>query len=492
MSYHAPTQKVDVAVIGGGLSGLTAAYRLKKLSESTGKKVSWALWEGSNRVGGVLQTDTQGGFSFELGPDCFLSNRRGGISLTQELGLESKVIGTREYCRRSFVLRGDHLYAIPEGFYLLAPSSPIPFLKSHLMSWKGKIRTLADFVLPRGKSDDESLESFVLRRFGREALERLAQPMAAGIYPVNPDRLSLKATMPQFLDWERKYRSVIWGLRKSLPKKSGTSGPRYSLFVSFENGMQTLSDRLIESLPAEQIHTGQTVGEIRKMANGGWKIISDAGEILQADQVVITTPAPRAGLMLRSTAPELARELSAIEYASSVTINFAYARHQVGHPLGGMGFVVPAIENRLLTACSFSSQKFEFRAPQGHVLFRTFVAGERNREHVAKGETYLVNQVRKELEEILNIRGTPKLIRYAQWNQQMPKYVVGHLGRVETIEAELTKLRGLHLAGNAYRGSGIPEVISQADTAAQKAFEGINRTLPAQSRSEPVAFQMHA
>ncbi len=320
---------MNIIIVGAGLAGLTTAYKIQRYCLQRKLQAQIKLLEGSKHVGGVIQTEMRDDFLLEKGPDCFISEKPAALELVKELQIESELIGTQEEFRRSFILRGSKLYPVPEGLYLMAPSAILPFIKSPMVSWRGKIRMLLEPLIPPSKqSVDESLGSFVRRRLGTEALERIAQPMIAGIYSADPERLSLKATMPQFLEMERQYKSVIRALMaKRITRKNekGTSGPRYSLFLSFKKGMFTLIDALQKSLGPEIIQTNSVVTKINK-ESGKWIIGLASGQNLKSNVLCIALPAPKCSPLLQNQAPEIARILEQIEYTSIAIINFGYKK----------------------------------------------------------------------------------------------------------------------------------------------------------------------
>ena len=468
-----------IIVIGGGISGLAAAHRLLELDPTA--RVT--LIEASSRLGGTIRTDERDGFLLERGPDSFISEKPEAVALAKRLGLESRLVQTNHEHRRSFIVRNGRLRPVPEGFQLLAPSRIWPFLTTDIFSLAGKARMAADLFLPRRSTNgattqsslnttDESLADFVRRRLGREALERMAQPMVGGIYTADPETLSLRATLPRFLDMERDHRSLILAmLRKArsqaAAEKSGTSGARYSLFLSFDNGMEVLAQALEQKLTPIEIRKETRVQSLSRSGDS-WTIPLSSGETLEADAVCLALPAYSAATLLSHVAPQLTDKLNKIKYASTATINLAYRRDAIQHPLNGFGFVVPFVEKRSLIACTFSSVKFAGRAPHDHVLLRAFAGGALQPEVFALDETDLQQRVEKDLHELLGINGRPIFAEVAKWKNSMPQYEVGHLDRVQAIETGLAQLPNLALAGNAYRGAGIPDCIRSGETAAER------------------------
>jgi oxygen-dependent protoporphyrinogen oxidase len=513
-----------VVIIGGGITGLAAAHRILERAAASGRRVDLTLLEASDRVGGIVQTRERDGFLLEHGPDAFISEKPEALELANRLGLQSRLLETNQDHRRSFIVRQGRLLPVPEGFHLLAPARFWPFVKSDIFSWTGKARMALEMFLPRRSRNgrtgehptndsfhdhigDESLADFVRRRLGKEALERVAQPLVGGIYTADPERLSLRATMPRFLEMEREHGSLIRALRKQnrsqavkarsaadrdsgptvgrgiAPEGSAVSGARYSLFLSFDRGMQVLTDALADRVSAAVIRLNTAVESLvlgpkaeadatNDATATTWTIKTTNNETLTADAVCLALPAYLSAQLLRNVDAQLAAELDGISYASSATINLAYKREDVPHPLDGFGFVVPFIEKRTLMACTFSSVKFAGRAPQGHVLLRAFVGGALQAELFDLDEAELVSRVRADLRELLGIERAPLFVEVTRWERSMPQYHLGHLERVKRIEARLASLPGFALAGNAYSGLGLPDCIRSGEAAATDLLAG--------------------
>ncbi|MBI2177425.1 MAG: protoporphyrinogen oxidase [Candidatus Tectomicrobia bacterium] len=469
-------------MLGGGVAGLAACFRLLQGARERGLPLEVVLLEASLRVGGAIETARAGGCLLEKGPDCFLSVKPEGVALCRELGLEGQLIGTRPECRRSFILRGGRLHPVPAGFYLLAPSSLTPFVTSPVFSPLGKLRMALDLVLPRRRgAGDESLASFVRRRLGREALDRMAQPMVAGIYAADPEELSLEATMPQFLEMERRHRSVILALRRRVAQARGAaaaSGPRYALFLSLAGGMETLVEALRERLLGASLRCGARAVGLRR-EGGRWRVGLEGGGELEADALCAALPAHAGSKLFGEVSPRLSALLGGIPYGSVATLNLVFRRDRVAHPLDGTGFVVPAAEGRPLMACSFSSSKFAGRAPEGKVLLRAFAGGARGGEALALAEGELIRRLVEDLRPVLGLSGEPEEALLQRYGRAMPHYTVGHLGRVEEMERLAAELPGVALAGSAYRGVGIPDCAAGAAAAVARLLDQLAGLAPA-------------
>ncbi len=482
-------------IVGGGISGLAAAHALVERGAQHGdaSSVEALLLEASARLGGTIHTEHRDGFLIERGPDSLISEKPEAVSLAERVGLKENLINTNAEHRRAFLVRDGRLRPLPEGFRLIAPTAWGSFLRSDAFSLSMKARIALDLVLPRRSGegvDDESLADFVRRRFGREALERVAQPVIGGIYTADPEQLSLRATMPRFLDMERDHRSVILALRDAQKRarqqngsqsQRGTSGARYSLFLSFDGGMQMLTDRLASRLAPASLRLNTTIERLAfDTAARKWRIKTNAGGTIDADAVCLALPAHAAARLLRDVDNELARELAAIPYASTATVNLAYDREQIRHPLDGFGFVVPRVEGRAILACTFSSVKFSGRAPEGKVLLRAFVGGALQSEMFALDDDAMLHAVRRDLADLIGARGAPLFSIIERWTNSMPQYHVGHLDRIRRIRARLAALPNLHLLGNAYDGAGIPDLIRSAEAAVrgQRSVEGRRLFLP--------------
>jgi protoporphyrinogen/coproporphyrinogen III oxidase len=461
-----------VVIVGAGLTGLAAAHRLVSRASTTRRPIEVVVLEANHRVGGAIWTERSGGFTIEGGADSFITNKPWALDLCRDLGLGDQVIGTDNRNRRSFVVRKGKLLPVPEGFVLMAPGRLLPLLTSPILSVPGKLRLLMDLVLPRKADDsDESLAAFVRRRLGREAFERLVQPLVGGIYTAEPAELSLKATLPQFPAMEREHGSLILAAirqaREARSAERNASGARYRLFASLADGMDTLPNALLGTLPPRTVRTGTSVRRISRPDPGKpWRIELLDGAPIEAGGVILTTEAHASARLIDGYDPELALQLRSIPYASSAIVTVAYRRDQVSHPLDGFGVVVPAIEGRSILAASFLSVKFPSRAPAGTALIRAFVGGATQPALFDLDDEALKVLVRGELASLLDVTGEPILMNVARHARAMPQYTLGHLDRVEAIRRRAAEHTRLILAGNAFNGVGIPDCVRSGQEAA--------------------------
>jgi oxygen-dependent protoporphyrinogen oxidase len=445
-------------IIGGGITGLATAYYLQ---DYAGSSVDYKLIESSSRLGGKISSASQTGFLIEGGPDSFLTQKTSAIDLCRALGLEEKLIGSNStQPTTTYVWSKEQLHPMPEGMMLMAPTMILPFLRSKLISWPGKIRMGLEVFVPKSKKlSDETLGSFVRRRLGNEALNKIAGPLMAGIHAADPDKLSLHSTFPLFVDIEEKHGSLLLGMmkKKKQPKTAATS-KRTPMFMSLRGGLQQLADAVISHLNADALWTNCRIQSI--VSNGDqYRVNLRDGSHLIADDIVFATPAYVTADLVRQIDEKLAEKLCEIRYVSTATVSLGFKRKDIVHPLNGFGFIVPHSEQRKITACSWSSTKFSNRAPDDCILIRVFIGGALAEDLAERDEEALVRIARHELQDIMGITATPILARAYRWHKANPQYDLGHRSRIEEIERLVGGHPGLHLAGAAYRGAGIPDCI---------------------------------
>jgi oxygen-dependent protoporphyrinogen oxidase len=456
-------------VIGGGLAGLAAAESLA----AAGWRVT--VVEPSGRLGGVIETVRRDGWLVERSADNFLAVRPEGTALVERLGLTDQLIGVEPRVRRALILHRGRPVPVPAGFRLLAPGRLSSVLTTPLLSPAGRLRVAAERFISRGTGRDESLERFAVRRLGREAFERLVQPLVAGIWTADPAKLSMAAACPEYLDMERRSGSLSAGERlrlRSTGAAAHAAGARYGQFVTLATGMETLPRALGRQLATSGVDFLTATAERLDRVACGWQVQlqpqSGIATSLEADAVVVAVPAPAAAAILNGVDRELAALLGGIEYAGSAVVSLGFSRADVSHPLDAAGIVVPRIEGRRILAASFSSSKFPGRAPEGHVLVRTFVGGALDPGAALLDDEPLVALVRRELADVIGARGTPKLVQIDRWTRAMPQYHLGHVERIMEIKRRLAGIAGLAIAGAAYEGVGIPQTIASGQSAAAK------------------------
>ena len=475
-----------VAVVGGGISGLAAAHRLKELDPAA----EITLFEASDRLGGVLQTDRRDGWLIERSADMFTTREPWALDLCRRIGIADELIETDTRFRKAYVVRRGKLVPVPEGFTLMSPARIWPIITTPLLSPLGKLRLAWEYFTPARKdSADESLESFVVRRFGREAFDRLIQPLIGGIYTADPSKLSVAATLPQFLEMERKSGSLIRGMRsrgsgvrsqesaasgRREPPGIATgteaaSGARYGLFVAPRDGMQRLVEAVAARLPTTSVRLNTPVERIDR-ANDQWRI-AIRGDRGSFDEIVLATPGAVSSRLLQAVDLELAALVGRVEYAGCSVAVLGVRRDQIARLPPCFGFVVPAIENRRIIAGSFASVKFPGRAPDGKLLIRVFVGGALQPDVGRLPDEEIRKIVLQELRELIGLTGDPEFCEVARWLEHMPQYHVGHLNLVRQIEERAATIPHFALAGNAYRGVGVPFCIHSGEQAAERLLQ---------------------
>ena len=440
---------VDVAVVGAGVSGLSAAYELCK------RKHSVLVLERDTRPGGIILTERVGEFVIDAGPDSLLVQKPAALALCNELGLGDRLFPTK-LPRTAFVLRNGELHPLPAASILGFPTRLGPLVKSTLFRTPAKFRMAAEVMIPRARpGGDESIAGFVRRRFGLEAVTYIAEPLLAGIHAGDVERLSMRALFPRLIDAEARAGSVIRAFRRE-------QGPPNSdgVFRSFPNGLAELIDGLMKAVPKESVRFGSNVTRIEE--RDGF-IVHIAGQApVRARAVILAIPAFAAADLLRPIDTALSDACSSIRYLSTATVVFAFPRSAVGHDLQGTGFVVPSAEGLSITAGAWISSKWPHRAPEGEALLRAFLGGARDPDVLARTDAELASAALADLTKILNIRGTPTLTRVYRWNRSSPQQEVGHGELMRRIDAGLAGHRGLFISAAGFRGVGIPDNIADA------------------------------
>jgi oxygen-dependent protoporphyrinogen oxidase len=472
-----------IVIIGAGIAGLSTALALEEEAVKRGMGLEITLLERRDRVGGNIKTERAGGFLIEGGPDCFLSEKPWAMALCKKLGLGKELLATNEKNKKTFVLSGGKLHELPEGFILMVPTRVMPFLKNSLISPMGKIRMGLELFVPRRSgASDESLGSFVRRRLGQEALDKIAEPLVAGVHAGDPETMSVRASFPKFVQMEAEHGSLIKGMLARMRDLHGrkpaggaqatpASGDgRVTMFMTLRNGLSDLVNAITARLNMTAIRTGVNAVGVRG-SEGGYLIDVEGEPGIKADAVVIAAPAYVASKLLERFDDALSAKLMTIPYVSTATVSLGYERKDIKHPLDGFGFVIPKTEKKNIMAASWVSVKFAGRAPDGSVLIRCFVGGAKNEELVFRGDEELKRLVACDLREIMGITAEPKVVRVYRWHKAMPQYTIGHEERVAAIDALAARHPGLYLGGSAYRGIGISDCIRTGEEIARKAAE---------------------
>ncbi len=471
-----------IIVVGGGIAGLSAAYYAQKNIPDT----HITLIESASHWGGKITTDRvafeDGQFIIEGGPDTFLATKPWGVALCKELGLGERLHGTNQNKKNTYVLNKGRLLPLPEGLAMMIPSDVPSILRSRLISWFGKTRMGLDFLLPvKNVNGDESLGSFVSRRLGREAYENLIEPLMSGIYAGDGDQLSLASTFPYLRDLETKYGSLARGALELRKKSNGKAvqGSR-SAFLTPTTGLAEIVEALVERLKSKaDLRLNTRVVRITRpgFQPSTFDLELDTGETLETDSLILAAPAYISGQLLASFDPELGSTLQSIPYASTATVSLAYRLSDIPRELDGYGYVIPRREGRIALACTWTSTKFPHRAPEGYALIRVFVG--RAGQDIPWDEGELLDVAKEELRLTLGITAEPLISRVFMWDKAMPQYNLGHPEILNRIDTALEKHPGLALAGNGYRGIGIPDCIHSGEVAVNKIIEssGVENSL---------------
>ena len=453
-----------IAVVGGGISGLAAAWALSQEPD-----VRVTVYEASNRVGGVLHTEVTDGWVIEHGPESFLAMKPRGIGLATELGLEPRFQTTNPANRGSLIMKNGQLHPMPEGLTGLIPSKFGPIAKTKLVSPLGKLRMALDYVIPAKKDDaDESLGSFIRRRLGDDIFEHLIEPLMAGIYSGNGDELSLAATFPQLRAAEREHGGLIKGvLAQKKTQKARPIGHQTPMgFLSFRNGIQEIVDALQEAITSNsgEIRLNTPVSSLTREPDNRFTLGLSAGAEL-VDGVILAAPVHVQAQLLTEIAPAAASAMTAIPQVSSAVVMLGYQETATNTPPKSYGYLSPRTEKRPVKAVTWMSQKWEGRAPEGHFLVRGFLGRAGDQQVLNASDHELIQMVRDEIAQTGNISGEPVLTRVVRMNGASPQYTLGHLDRVARIEKDVARIPGLEIAGNMLRGVGIPDAIAAGERA---------------------------
>jgi len=481
-----------VIIIGGGVAGLGAAYKVRRAA-AAGHEVDCVLIEKADRLGGKIATDIvadpegAGEYVVDGGSDAFVSTKPAIGRIARMLGIADAMVPACEENKKTLVVKGRRLVELPDGIMMFAPTKLVPLATTSLYSWPAKFRMALDWFLPRkvrwaegetAQDHDETLESFVVRRMGRESLDRLAEPLVGGVHASDPREMSLAATFPNFLEMEQEFGSLIRGflaerkkreeLRRKYPPKPGAKP--WAFFNTFYRGMQELTDGMADAVGAERIRTGAEVASIERGEGGVWRVTLADGEVLEGDAVIVATEAWAAERLMRDVDEPIADLLAAIPCSSSAVVPMAFRAEDCPFDRKWFGVLSPIVENRPLLAITNSSSKWPDRCPEGRVLLRGFVGGPRNQGVMEKSDDEIVEIIRQQIVELLGMRSDaqPVFASVYRWIGGMPQYTIGHLERVDEIEARSAAVPGLGLAGGGFRGVGVPNCIESGEAAVGK------------------------
>jgi protoporphyrinogen/coproporphyrinogen III oxidase len=464
-------QMKRIAIVGGGISGLAAAFALEK-QRAQGASLEYVLFESGSRFGGVLVTEQVDGCLIEGGADSFLTEKPWATDLCREVGLGDQLIGSNDSDRKTYILVKGKLVALPDGLMFMVPTRILPAVLSPLFSAGTKLRIAQEwFHAPHRPEQDESVAAMVERHYGREMVDRLADPLLSGVYGGEASQLSVRAVLPRFAEMEARHGSLGRAMLAARKAAQAGKGPAKPLFTSLKDGMQQMVDAVVSRLPASSLRPGTAVQGLLQQ-DGGW-VVSAGYASDQFDAVVLATPAHTAAQLVNACSAELAGELCAIQYASSIAVNLGYDDKVRASLPPGFGFLVPRSEGKRILAATFAHNKFPHRAPPERALLRCFIGGAGNDQVLQLSDEEILRTVREELRQIVGITAEPRFTRIYRWERAMAQYGVGHLERLQRIDNLLAQLPGLALAGNGYRGIGVPDCIRSGNEAVVRIRTGM-------------------
>ncbi|MCF8721293.1 protoporphyrinogen oxidase [Nitrospina gracilis] len=473
-----------LVIIGGGIAGLAAAYRIQEEFNNGQGDIDCTVLEGSDRLGGKICTIRENGFILERGPDSFITQKPWALELCKKIGLEDELMSTRPETPKTYVYLNKKMVTLPDGLTLMVPTKFLPFALSSLFSIPGKVRMAMDLFIPKKFSNrDESLAAFVRRRLGEEALQRMAQPLMCGIYSSDPETMSLHSTFPMFAQTEKKYRSLILGMlaaKRQRMKAAPAPQPKkgytpFTFFVSLKNGLGSMIERIIEESPDITFRKEARVKALLRK-DEGWQVELATGERLEADAVLVTTPANVTAKLFEPVAPRAAELLNRIPFVSTAAVTLAFKKETFKHPLNGFGFVVPYSEGRKISACTWVTSKFYGRAPEDYVLLRSYVGGALNEQYAEQSEEDIYKTVLEELQDIMGFKNEPEFYKVFQYKKGNVQYQVGHGQLIESVYNELKPFPGLYVAGSAYHGVGIPDCVLNGTRTVESALRALRGT----------------
>jgi oxygen-dependent protoporphyrinogen oxidase len=458
-----------IAIIGGGISGLSAAYYLEQ-ERAKGAPVEYSLFEASDRLGGVMFSDKIGDCIVEGGPDSFLTEKPWANQLCAELGIAGDLIGSNDSQRVTYILVKGRLVPMPDGLMFMVPTKLIPTALTSLFSWSTKFKMLGELLHPpRPVGKDETVAQMVERHFGAEVVDRLADPLLSGVYGGDAASLSVRAVLPKFVEMEENYgslcRAMLAGRKKMAAMQKAKGYAPKPLFSSLKGGMQQMIDAIVARLNPQSLRTGTAISQLSQR-DRGWELITPRGPE-QFDAVIFATPARIASNMLADVDHQLSEDLGKVEYSSSITVTLGYQRADLKSCPPGFGFLIPRSEGTRMLATTFVHTKFPFRAPDNKALVRCFLGGSNDPGVLRLSDDEITRIVRSELQQITGLSADPWFVKVYRWDRSMAQYTPGHLERIERIGETLKHMQNLSIAGNFYKGIGVPDCIRTGKEAAQ-------------------------
>lgn len=453
-----------IAIIGGGIAGLAAAFYLERARRS-GAALDWLLLEKSGRLGGVIRSELRDGYVLEAGPDSFLTMKPAGADFCRDLGIADQLISSNDADRKTYIVVKGRLLPLPEGLEFMVPTRIMPMATTPLFSWSTKLGMAKEWFSAAGSHNgDESVANFVRRHFGQEMVDRVAEPLLAGVYGGDADQMSIRAVLPRFAEMEQQSGSLVRATLKAKKTRTKSSTPPQALFTSLRNGMQEMVNAAAAALPMDHVRLHQLVTAIER-CGPGWVVKTDSRSE-PFDAVILATPAQAAATLLHEVDHALVSGLRQIKYSSSAAVVIGYDRPVTLPP--GHGFLVPRTEGGAMLACTFVHRKFPFRAPEGASLLRCFISSSRVPDLITQSDHWLLSTMLAEIKEVLQVAETPLFAHIYRWDCALPQYSTGHLERVAEMEKIVAGMPGLQMIGNSFHGVGIPDCIKSGKAAAEK------------------------
>ncbi|ASN06567.1 protoporphyrinogen oxidase [Virgibacillus necropolis] len=458
----------EIVIVGGGITGLSAAYYLQKEIKEQGLPYKVKLVEASSRLGGKISTLKKDGFTIERGPDSFLSRKTPAVKLAKEVGLDDQLV--RNGTGQAYILVNNKLHKMPRGSHMGIPTKARPFLFSNLFSFKGKMRAGFDFVLPKGKEvQDQSLGGFFRHRFGNELVENVIDPLLSGIYSGDIDDMSLMATYPNFYRLQQDHKSLIKGLRKTLPKSPRSTKKKAGVFYTFKDGFESLVKQTEQKLDKGTITLNVAVDHIEKKDHG-YHLLLSSGEVYKADAIIIA--AQHETLPKVFSQYDFFHEFDLVPSTSVANVAMAFDQSAIKRDINGTGFVVSRTSDYRITACTWTHKKWPHTTPEGSVLLRCYVGRPNDQEVVDLTDEEIKDIVLEDLNKTMNITQAPKFSVITRWRNARPQYTVGHTERITKIRGKMAEmLPGVYLAGSSFEGVGIPDCIEQGEKAVDNVLE---------------------